>query len=982
MNPWLASLLALAPGGLAWWWGRRLLSAPADEALPERLFAHRRRVGTVAVLSALALVVGAGVHSAWTLPLLVLVLLRGSYPLRKAVLQETWGFGAYASHVVRFAAGGAGFFVLLAAAPALVGAFGPASAAALLLVLVAWAAASRPVLLFLARAVPLDRPELSPHLERVVAKSRSAAPGVYRAGPRGGRMVNAFALPGLSRGAVLLTDDLIELFSPEEVAAVFAHEIAHLEHFDRRRLWLRAVAMIVLAGLAVFAVPGAASRAPSFSGWITAGWALLVLVSAAAGVAAHRGHETQSDRRALELCGDPEALVRALSKLHTLAILPRRWSVQVERSSSHPSLARRIQAIRQAADTPLAGLSAPVVLAGVDAGRYVVLEAERVHCLEGAPPALAAQPEPLRLAATGVQSFAYGDLADLHLAVGRGGVVLHARSVSGRKWRLQLRPDAVAAAQAALDVVDARLAPAASSGPLPSGSWTAALLVVAGLLSGHPLLLLPPAAVALWRPGPGPLGAAGATALAAAFLAGLRSSGEPGVRLLTLVVLGLAGLVSLVAALVLWHRAPGERGRGAGLILAVQLAVAVTSLLGLASAATLGTSLLHVHQAAARPAGAASLAGLAAVFLFRERRPGPWAALVPAALALLIASAGSGAVARRFVSDPFLAVAPPLREEAATTAPLAEHRFRGPASELRLSPSGRTFAVRTWDDEDEGRSRFRAGGEGVEAREIEAFDLRFVDDGHVLLLSNQPDARWEVTLLPLAATEPAWSVDLGGILGPQLEVAAGRWRVTGADHRAGEARVFSGALRGGLPAETRFALPKGPPGQLALGARGGVSFRPDLSRLQRGSAMLRWLPLVWGVSGSLFDTETVLLTPEGPSSLGLSATELQCVPPALDGPIFCLAYDGARTTVWEIDPESRRKEPWGAVPGRLAAWLAVDEHILATSVSLGTMLVRPGGRSYSRLPWGEGYACAAGGRTVGVLRHQAGGGTVTVFAVR
>jgi Zn-dependent protease with chaperone function len=60
-------------------------------------------------------------------------------------------------------------------------------------------------------------------------------------------------------------------------------------------------------------------------------------------------HEGQCDVRAAELCGDPEALIRALTKLHALGRVPEKWDR--EAGYSHPSLVRRIQTIREAAVT-------------------------------------------------------------------------------------------------------------------------------------------------------------------------------------------------------------------------------------------------------------------------------------------------------------------------------------------------------------------------------------------------------------------------------------------------------------------------------------------------------------------------------------------------------------------------------------------------------------------------------------------------------
>ena len=68
-------------------------------------------------------------------------------------------------------------------------------------------------------------------------------------------MTNAFALPG---GPILLTDDLIrEAESPDEMAAVIAHEIAHVE----RRHVMQAVWRALGMGLVLDAVVGGGSGA-------------------------------------------------------------------------------------------------------------------------------------------------------------------------------------------------------------------------------------------------------------------------------------------------------------------------------------------------------------------------------------------------------------------------------------------------------------------------------------------------------------------------------------------------------------------------------------------------------------------------------------------------------------------------------------------------------------------------------------------------
>jgi len=101
MWPALALALAAAPGLLAWWRGRSLLPLVGAEGLPERLLAHRQGVARASGIALALIVLGGGGHALWAIPACVLGLLAGSFPLRRAVLEETWTFSAYASHMLR-----------------------------------------------------------------------------------------------------------------------------------------------------------------------------------------------------------------------------------------------------------------------------------------------------------------------------------------------------------------------------------------------------------------------------------------------------------------------------------------------------------------------------------------------------------------------------------------------------------------------------------------------------------------------------------------------------------------------------------------------------------------------------------------------------------------------------------------------------------------------------------------------------------------
>lgn len=95
-------------------------------------------------------------------------------------------------------------------------------------------------------------------------------------------MVNAFALPG---GLVLVTDDLIrEAKSPDEVAAVVAHEVAHVE----KRHVMQAVWRSLGFGLILDAVVGGGSGA---------GQQAVLLAGQMSETSYSRGQELEADRR-------------------------------------------------------------------------------------------------------------------------------------------------------------------------------------------------------------------------------------------------------------------------------------------------------------------------------------------------------------------------------------------------------------------------------------------------------------------------------------------------------------------------------------------------------------------------------------------------------------------------------------------------------------------------------------------------------------
>ncbi|HET7456829.1 MAG TPA: M48 family metalloprotease [Gemmatimonadaceae bacterium] len=467
---------ALAPGAAIWWTGRRLLGRRDDAALPELLVQRRSRLATVVALAlAVVIVVGHGAEIAAAIALLVVGQYAGSYPMRRALLDETWGFGTYLWVVGRRVVGTLGLWIAIALVPLVVLAvperWSVPVAVGVVVLLLVWSRYYLNLWLRLYQATPLaEHPAgaaLAPRFAEIVARSSARAPDTFRIGHAGERLVGAFVVPSLTRPpAVAFGAAALDLLAPDEAVAVFAHEVAHLEHYTPARLRRGALALALLAVLGVALALFARRAAPSDTSIVAMGWPLIVVVALALRASRSRAHEYASDRRAAELCGDPEAMVRALVVLHAALYLPRRWSADAERAASHPSLANRIRALRVLAVAPATATAsvaprAPVVLRSTTPGTYVVLDASRVHVLSDVPDGTPLDAAALLGAAASSRAEAYERLVELRVAAKqRGALDLVATPRRGAAWRVPLVDADVRAAQAALDEIDTRLAPA------------------------------------------------------------------------------------------------------------------------------------------------------------------------------------------------------------------------------------------------------------------------------------------------------------------------------------------------------------------------------------------------------------------------------------------------------------------------------------------------------------------------------------------
>jgi len=202
------------------------------------------------------------------------------------------------------------------------------------------------------RLVPLADVDLRDRLLRVAARAGVPVLGVWVADQsRKGRAANA-AVVGLGRTRrIVLFDTLIRDFSPAEVEAVLAHELAHQVHGDIGR------GLLVQGAFTLFTLWVADWCLRAGAAWLgfsgpadLAGLPLLGLVLFAVGLvilpfgnAWSRRVERQADDFAVRTAGDPAAFITAMDRLANLNLADRDPPfVEELLFYSHPSVARRV----------------------------------------------------------------------------------------------------------------------------------------------------------------------------------------------------------------------------------------------------------------------------------------------------------------------------------------------------------------------------------------------------------------------------------------------------------------------------------------------------------------------------------------------------------------------------------------------------------------------------------------------------------------
>ena len=216
---------------------------------------------------------------------------------------------------------------------------------------------------------PQVAPQLLRMVHRLAADADMPAPRVYVIE---NDQPNAFATGrNPENAAVAATTGLLRRMSDDEVAAVMAHELAHIRNYDTLIMTVTATLAGAISMLANFAFFFRGGRNQG-AGGVIAMLAVMILAPLAAALvqmAISRSREYEADRVGAESCGNPLWLASALEKIqgfasridndeaernpataHMFIINPLHVHKRDKLFSTHPSTHNRIEALQKMAE--------------------------------------------------------------------------------------------------------------------------------------------------------------------------------------------------------------------------------------------------------------------------------------------------------------------------------------------------------------------------------------------------------------------------------------------------------------------------------------------------------------------------------------------------------------------------------------------------------------------------------------------------------
>lgn len=846
----------LVPGLLAWgiaslavYFGARLsgngLCDHIDSpALAERVDKHRGRLRTLVITSALGTLLINGVAAAQldvrsdyfyglffpVLFLLAMTALAGDFPVRRRVFEEQWGIVEFLGHWSRIAIVMFGHTVAMLSMPMVIGAFDMGyhwlAAGVAGVVMLAWNWSYTWLFPRILGGKRLGDERLLKRFQEVSANSHAPWPRVWVFGSDRGRHTNAWAVPNWTRGAVVISRPLLDLLDEEEAAAMFAHETAHLEQFNHRllgRLILIQFGMIILGSFAFAAMlqwhPGLAS---GFQ-WL---WIILQITYLIGLERMMIRLETDGDTRAVELCGNGGAMIRALIKMHNALRQPRRMDAAKESSSTHPSLARRIQDIRSAmkklgmsdstaTSGPRSG-DGEVFVSRMDPNSLAVFTEDSLLCLK--MPAgefhyprtkiTASAITSLRNRASECEELRYDTLEELRLDVG-DSFSLEAKG-NGKMRSFALRPEDEGRIQAALDRVDDRLVSIEEIVKKGSSNvgWAGFLLMMSALFGqgiwnfGVTFCILVGSVLALSRKTSHWAAAVGLMAIASLPLPFLMKPYErsiDGFAWAAWLILGFSG------TLMLWSGLRERLEKGPGRAALLYLLAGSFLLLFLTSGTTydLGLAGVFSHLSRQSPDMFLPFVGAAGACFCSRMAALRMLGIGCLAVGLSHYAAGTQWWLSEMAKDPLAAKFSPAEGVPLEPSPVHEINLPDTHLDLSLSPDGTRYFTRFTTTNDnqktghQGQFNFQIGNfESGTSNTATAIGMRFMSNRQLLILSRASN----IVSLALFDSDnlktPSWELTIDGFEKSnfvELSAADSAWQID-TFTRSGEARTYAGEI--------------------------------------------------------------------------------------------------------------------------------------------------------------------------------------------
>lgn len=224
------------------------------------------------------------------------------------------------------------------------------------------------IVLALYRAKPVtesDDPELISIVRNLATRAGLPMPRVFRI-PQ--PTPNAFATGRNPQNAVVaVTDGIRSLLTPDELAGVIGHELAHIGHRDILISSIAATlagAIMMLANMARWALIFGGGRDEDSN---PVGALLMAILAPIAAIiiqmAVSRSREYQADQTGARIAGNPESLASALEKLtmaskrvpmasnpatsHMFIVKPFSGRSVIALFSTHPPVEKRVQRLRE-----------------------------------------------------------------------------------------------------------------------------------------------------------------------------------------------------------------------------------------------------------------------------------------------------------------------------------------------------------------------------------------------------------------------------------------------------------------------------------------------------------------------------------------------------------------------------------------------------------------------------------------------------------